>query len=199
MQRTIHFVLLDDFADWEAASLAPALRGGVLPGRPGSHAVAYLTPGGRPVRSIGGLTVTPDGPLEAPLPAHCAGLVLVGGMGWQRPEAEAVEPLVREARSRGLTVGAICNACSFLAARGLLNDVRHTGNTVEQLRAWGSERYTGHELFEERQAVADGGFVTANGSATLEFTRACLLAFGADTPEAIEASYRFNKKGFYRA
>lgn len=121
MQRTIHFVLLDDFADWEAASLAPALRGGVLPGRPGSHAVAYLTPGGRPVRSIGGLTVTPDGPLEAPLPAHCAGLVLVGG------------------------------------------------------------------------------FVTANGSATLEFTRACLLAFGADTPEAIEASYRFNKEGFYKA
>lgn len=199
MQRTVYIVLLDGFADWEAAYLAPALRGGVQPGRPAFGAVAYLAPGGRPVRSIGGLTVTPDGAVEAGLPADCAGLVLAGGMGWQQPEAEAVDRLVREARSRELPVGAICNACAFLAAHGHLNDIRHTGNTVEQLRAWSGDRYTGAALFEERQAVADGGIVTANGSAALEFTRACLLALGADTAEAIEASYRFNREGFYKA
>ena len=31
--KTVLFVLLDEFADWEAAFLAPALRGGVMPGR----------------------------------------------------------------------------------------------------------------------------------------------------------------------
>ena len=41
--KTVLFVLLDEFADWEAAFLAPALRGGVMPGRPGSHAVRYAT------------------------------------------------------------------------------------------------------------------------------------------------------------
>ena len=30
----------------------------------------------------------------------------------------------------------------------------------------------------------------------LEFTCECLLALAADTPEAIEASYKFNKEGF---
>jgi hypothetical protein len=65
MKRTLLFVLLDDFADWEAAYLAPALRGGVLPGHEGSYDTCYAAPGGRPVRSIGGMTVHPDRDLSA--------------------------------------------------------------------------------------------------------------------------------------
>ena len=34
MEKEIVFVLLDEFADWEAAFLAPALCSGVMPGRP---------------------------------------------------------------------------------------------------------------------------------------------------------------------
>lgn len=195
MTKEILVVLLDDFADWEGAFLAPALRTGVMPGRPGSHAVKYLTPGGRTVRSLGGMSVEADYDASA-LPESCAGLVLVGGMGWRNPEAEAIVPLVAEARKRGLLVGAICNAVSFLAAHGFLNRVRHTGNTVGMLREWGAGNYTGEALYEERDAVRDGMTVTANGSGFLEFTRECLLALNADTQEAIEASYRFNKEGF---
>ena len=168
--KTVLFVLLDEFADWEAAFLAPALRGGVMPGRPGSHAMRYATPGGVPVRSIGGMTVTPDCGTET-LPDDCAGVILVG---------------------------AICNAASFLAAHGFLNAAEHTGNTLEMLREWGGANYTGAGLYRERQAVRDGKIVTANGSGYLEFARECLLALEADTPEQIAASYAFNKHGFYR-
>lgn len=192
----ILFVLLDNFADWEAAFLAPALRLGVMPGCKGSHEVCYAAPGGREVRSIGGLRVVPDHDLKA-LPEGCRGVVLCGGMSWDTPAAAEVAPLVREALDRGIAVGAICNATAFMAAHSFLNDVRHTGNGVEMLRAWGGEAYTGDALYEERQAVSDRGVITANGTACLEFTRECLLAFGADTPERIEASYRFNKEGFY--
>ena len=118
-------------------------------------------------------------------------------MSWRSPEAEQVAPLVARALERGLPVGAICNATLFLAAHGFLNTVRHTGNTVRLMKEWGGERYTGESRYEERQAVSDGGIVTANGTGYLEFTRAYLLALGADTPEAIETSYRFNKQGFY--
>ena len=38
--KTVLFVLLDQFADWESAFLAPALRGGVMPGRPGEFPYA---------------------------------------------------------------------------------------------------------------------------------------------------------------
>ena len=47
MEKEIVFVLLDDFADWEAAFLAPALRAGTMPGRPASYGVKYMTPDGR--------------------------------------------------------------------------------------------------------------------------------------------------------
>ncbi len=196
--KEVIIVLLERFADWEAAFLAPALRGGVMPGREGCCEVKYMTPDGRPVRSIGGLRVVPDY-AAAELPAACAGVILAGGMSWNAPEAEKIVPVVKEALRRGVLVGAICNAASFLAAHGFLNEVRHTGNTREMLQAWGGGRYTGAALYEERQAVRDGSVVTANGSGYLEFTRECLLTLGADTPEAVEASYAFNKHGFYKA
>lgn len=195
--KEVHIVLLDQFADWEAAFLAPALLGGAMPGCAGSHEVKYLTADGQPVRSIGGLRVVPDC-AAATLPDHCAGVVLVGGLSWQRPEAEKIVPLVEEALRRGILMGAICNACGFLAEHGFLNDVRHTGNTLEMLEKWGGARYTGGALYEERQAVRDRNIVTANGSGYLEFTRECLLQLAADTPERIAASYEFNKQGLYR-
>lgn len=195
MTKEVIFILLNDFADWEGAFLAPALRGGVMPGKPGSYDVKYLTPDGRPVRSLGGMQASADYDASA-LPERCAGLILVGGMSWRTPEAEAIAPLVAEARRRGLPVGAICNAVSFLAAHGFLNEVRHTGNTVEMLREWGGNEYTGAAHYVEQEAVRDGATVTANGSGFLEFTRECLLALRADEEEAIEASYRFNKEGF---
>lgn len=198
MENEVIFVLLDDFADWEGAFLAPALRCGVMPGSETRYAVKYLTPDGAPVRSLGGMVVTPDYDASA-LPEACAGLILIGGMGWQSPAAERVAPLVAQAVDRGLPVGGICNAASFLAAHGFLNAVRHTGNTVEMLREWGGANYTGEALFEERQAVRDGRIVTANGTGYLEFTRECLLALEADTQERIAASYAFNKNGFYQA
>lgn len=194
--KEIVFVLLDDFADWEAAFLAPALRAGVMPGRSGSYAVKYLSPDGQPVRSIGGLRAEVDYDASE-LPAECAGLILVGGMQWQSDAAQQIVPLVAEALRRGILIAGICNACSFLAANGMLNGVRHTGNTVEMLKAWGGAHYTGETLYEERQSVRDGNIVTANGTGYLEFTRECLLALDADTPEAVEASYKFNKQGFY--
>ena len=195
--KEIVFVLLDRFADWEGAFLAAALRTGVMPGRPGSFDVKYLTPDGGPVRSLGGLLAEADYDASS-LPTACAGLILIGGMGWQQPEAGAVAPLVAEARRRGIPVGAICNATLFLAAHGFLNEVYHTGNTPALMEEWGGANYTGGARYREQQAVADGGIVTANGTAYLEFTKECLLLLGADTPEAIEASYKFNREGFYK-
>jgi len=200
MKKEVFIVLLDRFADWETAFLAPVLRSGIQLGpdtTPGRYEVKYMTPGGRPVRSMGGLCVEADCDLSA-LPETAAGLVLAGGTGWQTPEAEQVAGRVGEALARNIPVGAICNATLFLAAHGFLNAVQHTGNTAEMMELWGGSRYTGRPLYRERQAVSDGGIVTANGSASLEFARELLRLLDADTPERIEAWYVFNRNGFYK-
>lgn len=76
------------------------------------------------------------------------------------------------------------------------NNVHHTGNGLGQLKIWGGKQYTNSAGYINRQAVSDGRIVTANGSATLEFAREMLLLLHADTPEAIDMFYRFNKDGF---
>ncbi len=198
MKKEVLFLLLDDFADWEGAFLATGLNTGLTMAGGGTPYVSRtLTPTKKQVRSIGGLVVTVDY-TAATMPEDYAALILVGGMQWQSEEARRVVPVVEAALARGILVGAICNAASFLAAHGFLNGVRHTGNGLEMLREWGGANYTGEKLYQERQAVRDGNVVTANGSGYLEFTRECLLALEADTPEQIAASYAFNKHGFYQ-
>lgn len=76
-----------------------------------------LTPTKKQVRSIGGLVVTVDYTV-ATMPEDYAALILVGGMQWQSEEARRVVPVVEAALARGILVGAICNAASFLAAHG---------------------------------------------------------------------------------
>lgn len=199
MKKEVLFLLLDDFADWEGAFLATGLNTGLTMAGGGTPYVSRtLTPTKKQVRSIGGLVVTVDY-TAATMPEDYAALILVGGMQWQSEEARRVVPVVEAALARGILVGAICNAASFLAAHGFLNGVRHTGNTLEMLKAWGGGRYTAEALYEERQAVRDGLLVTANGTGYLEFTRECLAALEADTPEAIAASYAFNKEGLCKA
>lgn len=194
MKKEVIFVLLDDFADWEGAFLASALRTGTMPGHPGSYEVKYLTPGGKEVHSLGGMRVTPDYDASV-LPERCAGLILVGGMSWRTEAAEQIVPLVEEALSRGILVGGICNATLFLGAHGFLNDVKHTSNTLALLKEWSGATYTNESNYAEAEAVSDGRIVTANGTGYLEFTRECLLLLEADTPESILTSYRFNKDG----
>lgn len=191
-------MLLDQFADWEGALLAPALNMGVdiMPQPEAQKYVARtLAPSKAGVCSIGGMRVIPDYDFEE-MPEDFAALVLVGGLGWRSEEAQTLAPCVRKAVAAGKVVGAICNASLYLGALGLLNGVKHTSNTLALLEAWAGKAYTNAPGYVEQQAVSDGGIVTANGTAALEFTREMLLALGADTSERIEAWYAFNKQGF---
>ncbi|MDE6154223.1 MAG: DJ-1/PfpI family protein, partial [Muribaculaceae bacterium] len=112
------------------------------------------------------------------------------------PVAQPVAGIVKKAIENGKIVGAICNGASFMAKAGFLNKVKHTGNGIDQLKLWGGDNYTNPDGYVHRQAVADGGIVTANGSGALEFTQQLLLLLENDTPEHIEMYYQFNKQGF---
>lgn len=83
-----------------------------------------------------------------------------------------------------------------MAKAGFLNNVKHTGNGLEQLQLWGGDNYTNPDGYVHVQVVSDNNIVTANGSATLEFAKELLLLLENDTPERIEMYYQFNKQGF---
>jgi len=192
----IIYVLLPDFAEHEMVYLAQAIAADDFAMKQNPKYVNKIAaPSMEPIKSIGGFRMLPDYSFDM-IPDDYTALVLIGGFGWSTPLADKVAPIVTTALGCGKIVGAICNAASFMARHGFLNNVAHTGNGIEQLKMWGGDNYTNGDMYQHRQAVSDGGIVTANGSATLEFARELLVLLENDTPQRIEMYYQFNKQGF---
>ena len=170
--KEVIFVILEGFADWEGAYIATCLNQGVKPGNPISYKVKTLSITKEPVSSIG------------------------GGMNWFSPLGELIVPLVEKAVKENKLVAGICNASVFLGMHGFLNEVKHTSNTLDYLKQYAGDKYTGDSNYINKQAVRDGNIVTANGTGQLEFCKEILYALEADTTDAIEESYLFYKNGF---
>lgn len=196
MSNEILYILLPDFAEHEMVYLAEAVASDeyALKENP-KYVNKFVAPTMEPVKSIGGFRLLPDYSFDT-MPENYAALVLIGGFGWTTPIADKVVPLAKHAIENGKIVGAICNAASFMAKRGFLNNIKHTGNCLDQLKIWGGDNYTNPNGYVNAQAVPDANIVTANGSATLEFAKELLLLLENDTPERIEMYYEFNKQGF---
>lgn len=192
MKRVL-FLLLQDYADWEAAPLAAAVNSTK------GWQVRTVSLTREPVRSIGGFTLLPDWDLSQAMGQEFAGLVLIGGKSWRTKEAEQVEPLVRRAWEKGAVLAGICDASVYLGTLGMLNDADHTSNQMADLQNYAGDRYTGALRYQNRQAVRDGKLVTANGTAHMEFAREVLLALDVMPPDAVEQWYRFYKMGYYLA
>lgn len=188
--KQILFVLLPEFADWEAAPLAAALH------ETGKWAVKTVAATKAPVRSIGGFSINPDYTFDEAANLSFAGLILIGGKTWRTKASQPVHQLVELAVERGILIGAICDATVFLASTGLLNNVAHTSNLLSEVQAYAKDRYTGATLYRSKQAVSDGSIITANGTATLEFAREVLLALHVMPVTDVEAWYRFYKEGY---
>lgn len=196
MSNEILYILLPDFAEHEMVYLAQAIASDeyALKECP-KYVNRIVAPTMEPVKAIAGFRMLPDYSFDT-MPDDYAAIVLVGGFGWATTVADKVVPIVKHAIGKGKIVGAICNAASFMAKCGLLNNINHTGNGLEQLKIWGGENYTNPIGYINLQAVSDANIVTANGSATLEFAKELLLLLENDTPERIEMFYQFNKQGF---
>lgn len=196
--KKILYVLLDNYAEHEIAFLPGAVNTDQQGFRKNPKYVnKIVAPTLEPVKSIGGMRTMPDYSFDT-MPEEYAALVLIGGYGWMSDEAEGVLPIVKQALNKGFIVGAICSAVSWMAKQELLNNIKHTGNGIDQLKLWGGDHYTNVAGYVNEQAVCDGRIVTANGSGYLEFTRELLKLLENDTTEMIDGWYTFMKLGLVK-
>lgn len=191
MKKEILIFIFDGYADWEPAYLCSELNS-----QDTGYAVKTVGLDREPKVSMGGFRILPDYSVED-APADFYMLVLTGGMAWMEQRNNAVLPLVQYAVGKGIPVGAICNAVNFMAENGFLDEVRHTGNTLEFMKSQ-APHYKGDAGFLEQQAVCDSGVVTANGSGALEFAREILILLKVKTEEKAWEWYGLHKSGFYR-
>lgn len=194
MKKIVLFVILDKYADWEAAYLTSF----ILALGQDEYSVKTVSLTKDSIQSLGGFTVLPDYDIQS-APTDFEGLVLIGGMSWRNEAAQQVKPLVQNALNNRKVLGGICDASAFLGTIGVLNNVSHTSNDVNDLKQWAGDAYTGEEKYIMQQAVRDHNIITANGTASLEFAKEIMIALEVAPENRILEWYNFYKLGCYEA
>lgn len=188
--KKILYVLLDMWADWEAAYIMSAVAS--LGDGEFENVIVSTKKDG--IKSIGNLTCMPDCDLET-APQDYEALVLIGGYSWRSDGAEKVVPLVENCVNNNKVLGAICDASRFLGSHGFLNKVKHTANDLKELIQY--PEYKNADGFLPRQVVSDGNIITANGTGALEFAAEMLCAIKITAEKNIKDWYDFHKLGYY--
>ncbi|MET9697444.1 DJ-1/PfpI family protein [Streptomyces sp. NPDC006529] len=181
MTRTVHLAVYDTLADWETGYATAWLA------RTG-HEVRTVGLSTDPVRSTGGLRITPDLALDDLRPADSALLLLPGADLWDAgDELAAFAKAARAFLEAGVPVAAICGATAGLAREGLLDDRAHTSAAPEYLAATG---YRGAAHYADTDAVTAGDLVTAGPTEPVAFAREVLGRLGAFEGAQLDAWYR---------
>lgn len=192
--KKIMFVILEQYADWEAAYLSSAIY---MLGQD-KFEVKTVSLTKDIVTSIGGFRTVPDYDIHS-VPEDYEAVILIGGMTWRNENAQQVKILVEKCVENGKVLGGICDASAFLGTVGVLNNVNHTSNDLNDLKQWAGSAYTGEEKYIKKQTVCDKNIVTANGTAALEFAREVMLTLKIAEENKIIEWYNFHKLGCYNA
>lgn len=180
MTKRLAIVLTEGYADWECGLLMATARHEC-----GAETV-ILTPGGKDVTSLGGVSIKSAGAAEDADPAGFDVLVLCGGTIWQSDDVPDLSAPVGRFIEAGKPVAGICDATLALGRLGLLDTRAHTGNYASQLKDV-VPTYRGAALYRDQpQAVRDSGVITASGAAPVTFAREILDAIGLGSPELFD-------------
>jgi putative intracellular protease/amidase len=187
--NAVHILVFDGFADWEPSYALSQIR------QAGAADVVSVGMTQHPVRSMGGLTVTPDVTVEQIAPDQVRLFLLPGGDQW---ETSDIDPrllrLLESTADAGVPLAAICGATVAIARAGLLRGRAHTSNGLAYLRSMvpGYHRDTD---YVDQLAVRDRGLITASGLGAVEFAREIFAELGVFSEEDLEMWYRMFKYG----
>jgi putative intracellular protease/amidase len=167
--KTIGFVFVDRFADWEYGLLSASAVEWF-----GAKAVS-LSPDGSEISSASGFRLVPERGAEPAENADLDAVVVVGSDRWAEKNAPDVAPLLNAVAGRGGVVGGICGGTLALARAGLFENAAHTSNGRDWILKH-EPGYAGADKYSDvPHAVADGAIVSAPGSASGTFALRFLL------------------------
>lgn len=162
-EKIVYVYLLEGYADWEISHVLPELR------RTGGYEVRAVSLDGKPVVSMGGLTVQPAGDLATVDPDKAAIFILPGSAKWTaEPIPAALAQLLRTLDAKGVALAAACAATTVVARLGLLRGREHTSNALQYLVDAVPE-YQEEANYVDDVAVRDRGLITASGLGDIEF------------------------------
>jgi len=114
---------------------------------------------------------------------NLAMLIIPGGLSWEENDYDEIAQFVTTVRKSDIPVAAICGATYFLCRHGFLNNIKHTGDSLELFQSVAG--YEGEALYIQAQVVYDKGFITANETAAVEFAYEIFKILKVDSDDEI--------------
>ena len=192
---TVYVYVLDTLADWELGYVTAELNSGRF-FKKGAPSISVKTAGisKRPVKTMGGLTITPDYSIDDIAVNEESVLLLPGANTWDDSAHSAVIEKAGEFLSAGALVCAICGATAALANAGLLDQRRHTSNGVGYLDMV-SPRYRGQSFYVDEPSVAESNLITAGSTGALLWAKQIMERLNVFRPDTLDAWYAYFSTG----
>jgi len=163
-KQTGHLFVLNTLPDWEPAFAIAGINKAMWQVHPGRYQVRRVGENRQSVTTLGGITISPDMTLDELEPSQSAMMILPGSDIWLEEKRAQVLEKAKAFLAAGVPVAAICGATVGLALAGILDDKKHTGNVLEELKA---TNYRGEAFYQNQPAVTDGNLITAGATALL--------------------------------
>ena len=192
---TVYVYALDTLADWEIGHITAELHSKRFFKKDAPQVIVKTVGISKErVKTMGGLTVTPDCVLDDMEIAETSVLLLPGADTWNDPKQAAVIEKAGALLSAGGTVCGICGATVALAAAGLLDHRPHTSNGVGFLDMF-CTGYRGQRFYVDAPSVADGNLITAGTTGGLLWAKQIIERLGVFREDTLASWYDFFRTG----
>ena len=193
MKKIIYIYVLDTLTDWEIGYILQAISMQSMIKEP-KYIVKTVGRTKDSIKTLGGLTLTPDCSIEEIIDKEIAALLLPGADTWKEDAQKPILNIAVSCIEKGILVGAICGATLALAELRILNNHLHTSNSCEYLCSF-SKNYTGKSFYIDELSVTDGNIITASSAGGLLWAKHIIEYLNIYTSETIEAWYKYYLTG----
>ncbi len=198
---TVFLYVLDMLADMEIAQLLVEINSGrFLRKDIEKPQIVKVGNDMSAVTSMGGLQYIPDIDVDAMNIKDGDLLVLPGGMTWQSGNHQKIVEAARKVKAnKNITLAAICGATIFLAGHGILDDIKHTSNSLEYLKMV-CKNYKGEHLYQNKPAAVDENVITASEFGYFDFAFEVLKKINVMKNATLDAwnnLYKTNEAQYY--
>lgn len=188
IKNEVLIVLTEQWNDWEGSYAIAVLNSF------SDYEVKTIAIDDAPKKSMGGINASIDYKVDDYKNFNnLAMVILPGGLSWENNEYIEIANFIKKLIGLHIPVAAICGATTFLCKHGLLNNVKHTGDSLELFQQ--QKEYKGEAFYIPAQIVIDNKIITANETAAVEFAYEIFKILKIDSDEELVQWYDNFKNG----
>lgn len=184
-------VLTEQWNDWEASYAIAVLNSF------SDYKVKTIAIDNFPKISMGGINASVDYTINDYQNLNNLSMVILpGGLSWEKNDYKEIAEFIKNIMELHIPIASICGSTTFLCKHGFLDNVRHTGDSLELFKE--QKKYKGEEFYLHEQLVIDNQVITANETAAVQFAYEIFKLLKIDSDEEIEEWYDNFKNGAIR-